>query len=78
MELYGEDVDKFFPVAHTCFFALDLPAYSTYDILRDRLHYAVTECTVIDNDYVPDEEDDGIDSDEEDEDEEDEEASNEW
>lgn len=33
--------DSYFPVAHTCFNLLDLPMYSTEDILRDRLMVAI-------------------------------------
>jgi len=29
--------DAFFPVAHTCFNLLDLPQYSTKEILKERL-----------------------------------------
>eukprot|EP00003_Mantamonas_plastica_P032754 TRINITY_DN905_c0_g1_i1.p1 TRINITY_DN905_c0_g1~~TRINITY_DN905_c0_g1_i1.p1 ORF type:complete len:276 (-),score=92.44 TRINITY_DN905_c0_g1_i1:284-1111(-) len=38
------------PESHTCFFQLDLPAYSTYEIMRERLLYAFTNCRAIDND----------------------------
>eukprot|EP00005_Dracoamoeba_jomungandri_P010878 CAMPEP_0174275398 /NCGR_PEP_ID=MMETSP0439-20130205/59802_1 /TAXON_ID=0 /ORGANISM="Stereomyxa ramosa, Strain Chinc5" /LENGTH=886 /DNA_ID=CAMNT_0015367497 /DNA_START=431 /DNA_END=3087 /DNA_ORIENTATION=- len=31
------------PTAHTCFNRLDLPAYSSYESLYQKLHYAVTE-----------------------------------
>ncbi|XP_076800643.1 E3 ubiquitin-protein ligase HUWE1-like isoform X1 [Clavelina lepadiformis] len=33
------------PCAHTCFNQLDLPAYETYDKLRERLLLAIVECT---------------------------------
>nr|CAB3254981.1 E3 ubiquitin-protein ligase HUWE1-like [Phallusia mammillata] len=33
------------PCAHTCFNQLDLPAYETYDKLRERLLLAISECT---------------------------------
>jgi len=33
------------------FFELELPAYSTYDITREKLLYAITECHAIDTDY---------------------------
>lgn len=36
--------------AHTCSFVLDLPAYSTIDIIYNRLNYAITYCTSIDGD----------------------------
>ena len=42
--------DKYLPVAHTCFFSLDLPRYSSVDIMAERLLYAMTEGTAIDAD----------------------------
>ena len=38
------------PVAHTCFFSIELPKYSSYEILRDKLKYAITNCQAIDTD----------------------------
>jgi E3 ubiquitin-protein ligase HUWE1 len=32
------------PVAHTCFNQLELPAYSSYNLLRQKLHQAITMC----------------------------------
>ena len=46
-------VDKYLPVAHTCFFTLDLPAYTTKKVMRERLVYAITHCTAIDLDNTP-------------------------
>ena len=39
-----------YPVAHTCFFSLDLPPYSSDRVMRDRLLFAVTNCKSIDAD----------------------------
>jgi hypothetical protein len=36
--------------AHTCTFVLDLPEYSTTDIMYTRLNYAITYCSSIDGD----------------------------
>ena len=36
--------------AHTCTFVLDLPEYSSMDIMYDRLNYAITYCSSIDGD----------------------------
>jgi hypothetical protein len=36
--------------SHTCFFALDLPAYTREETLREKLLYAARYCTAIDND----------------------------
>lgn len=42
--------DKRFPMGHTCFFQIDLPAYSSKDILMARLLTAITMCGGIDGD----------------------------
>ena len=44
--------DKYLPVSHTCFFTLDLPAYSCKEILKEKLLYAITHCQAIDLDRV--------------------------
>ncbi|CAF1398421.1 unnamed protein product, partial [Didymodactylos carnosus] len=44
--------------SHTCFFALDLPPYSTEEIMYERLNYAITHCSSIDADYTFNEADD--------------------
>jgi len=38
---YGND--RTLPTSHTCFNQLDMPEYSSEDILRDKLEYAVSE-----------------------------------
>jgi len=40
--------DAYYPVAHTCFFSLELP-HSTLKILRDK-RYAIFDCEAIDGD----------------------------
>ncbi len=42
--------DNYLPVAHTCFFSLELPRYSSIDIMRDKLRYAIFNCQAIDGD----------------------------
>eukprot|EP01041_Mallomonas_annulata_P000211 gene211-380_t len=42
--------DNYFPVAHTCFFSLELPRYSSFDIMKDKLRYAIYNCQAIDGD----------------------------
>lgn len=42
--------DSYFPVAHTCFFSLELPRYSTLEIMKERLRYAIFNCEAIDGD----------------------------
>ncbi|KAH9089407.1 hypothetical protein LEN26_019190 [Aphanomyces euteiches] len=39
--------DDYLPVAHTCFFQLELPNYSTDEIMRAKLLYAMNHCTSI-------------------------------
>ena len=42
--------DSYYPVAHTCFFSLELPKYSTIELMRDKLRYAIFNCEAIDGD----------------------------
>eukprot|EP00455_Lapot_gusevi_P029999 TRINITY_DN3217_c0_g3_i2.p1 TRINITY_DN3217_c0_g3~~TRINITY_DN3217_c0_g3_i2.p1 ORF type:complete len:407 (+),score=138.04 TRINITY_DN3217_c0_g3_i2:482-1702(+) len=39
------------PIAHTCFFSLDLPPYPSYEILRSKVLYAIVNCQAIDIDF---------------------------
>jgi len=48
----GTTQDGYLPVAHTCFFALELPAYSSAAIMKEKLLYALTEGVAIDADHV--------------------------
>lgn len=55
----GNNPDNFMPESHTCFFTLDLPRYSTIQVLREKLTYAIHHCRAIDTDFeVADEEED--------------------
>ncbi|CAF4467080.1 unnamed protein product [Rotaria socialis] len=49
-DVYDSEVDKTLPRSHTCFFTIDLPAYSTTDIMYERLNYAISSCSSIDGD----------------------------
>ncbi len=53
--------DKEFPEAHTCFFQLDIPAYTTDEVCKQRMITAITMCGEIDADnsaqYIPDDDD---------------------
>jgi hypothetical protein len=40
--------EKALPIAHTCFFSIDLPPYKTAETLRAKLLYAIYNCTAID------------------------------
>ena len=42
--------NAYLPLAHTCFFSIDLPAYSSLDAMKERLLYAITHCQAIDAD----------------------------
>jgi E3 ubiquitin-protein ligase HERC2 len=42
--------DDFLPESYTCFFLLKMPRYSSKEILRDKLKYAIHFCKSIDTD----------------------------
>jgi len=42
--------DSYLPVSHTCFMALDLPAYTSVDAMYSKLLYATRNCVAIDAD----------------------------
>jgi len=46
----GANPDTYLPVAHTCFFSLELPAYSSVDVLHRRLLFAINNCIAVDAD----------------------------
>jgi len=45
--------EKALPIAHTCFFSIDLPPYPNAEVLRAKLLYAIYNCTAIDVDFNP-------------------------
>lgn len=45
-----QPADVYLPVSHTCFFSLELPQYSTLDIMKEKLRYAIFNCQAIDGD----------------------------
>ena len=47
------DPDKYLPQAHTCFFSLELPDYSSTEVMKARLMYAIYNCRAIDTDGAP-------------------------
>ncbi|OII74634.1 large protein with a SPRY domain and HECT domain [Cryptosporidium ubiquitum] len=49
---YGNREDHLLPTSHTCFFQLELPMYSSKEILKERLFYAITEGIAIDIDNI--------------------------
>jgi len=48
--LHKTPADIYLPVTHTCFFSIELPRYSSKEILRDKLLYAIYNCVAIDGD----------------------------
>mmetsp|Transcript_40591 Transcript_40591/g.65991 ORF Transcript_40591/g.65991 Transcript_40591/m.65991 type:complete len:461 (+) Transcript_40591:3-1385(+) len=44
--------DAFLPIAHTCFFSLQLPRYSSLDVMHKRVLWAITNCESIDADFA--------------------------
>jgi hypothetical protein len=47
-----DNPDRFLPVARTCFFTLSLPKYSSVDVCREKLQYAIRHTEVMDADFV--------------------------
>lgn len=45
------DPNLYCPQAHTCFFSIELPAYTSYEACRDRVLYACRNCSAIDTDF---------------------------
>ena len=52
-KLNKRNPDDYMPVSTTCYFTISLPNYSSYEILRDKLRYAIHNCNSIDADFVP-------------------------
>lgn len=51
LQSFGKSpADNYLPVSHTCFFSLELPRYSSIDVMREKLRYAVMNCLAIDGD----------------------------
>ncbi len=46
-----QNPDQFLPEAHTCFFTLVLPLYSSAEVLKEKLLYAIHTCKEIDTDF---------------------------
>jgi len=44
--------DCILPVSHTCFFSLELPRYSSREVMKKKLLYAISNCHAIDTDFV--------------------------
>jgi len=48
-----QNCDGSLPIAHTCFFTIDIPRYSSEEIMREKFLYAVKFCQAIDTDGSP-------------------------
>ena len=46
-DISSNDYDKKLPRSHTCFFTIDIPPYSTYEILKEKMLYAMKNSMVI-------------------------------
>lgn len=46
-----EDPDKYLPKAHTCFFSINLPRYSSDEIMSKKLTYTMYNCIEMDADF---------------------------
>ncbi|EGG14125.1 putative ubiquitin-protein ligase [Cavenderia fasciculata] len=52
MSMMHENQDEYLPEAQTCFFTLSLPNYSSADVMKEKLLYAITTCRDIDADFI--------------------------
>lgn len=48
----SRNTDHTLPISHTCFFQLELPRYTNFEVLKKKLLYAITECRAIDADHA--------------------------
>jgi len=48
--LESQPADGYFPVSHTCFFSMEWPRYTSFEVAREKLLYAVVNCTDMDMD----------------------------
>ncbi|RHW68570.1 Concanavalin A-like lectin [Trypanosoma brucei equiperdum] len=51
--LTSDDADSTLPRAATCFFALELPDYSSLEVMKAKLYYSIENCADIDADFNP-------------------------
>ena len=47
----GANPDQYLPRAHTCFFSVNLPKYSSKELMTEKLKYAIFNCTEMDADF---------------------------
>merc|ERR1711916_69380 len=46
----GSNHDQSLPAAHTCFFTIDLPRYTSFETCRAKVLYAIINCVSVDAD----------------------------
>ena len=51
---HPRDDDRVLPVSHTCFFSLELPRYTSQEVMRAKILYAINNGYAIDTDHVAD------------------------
>jgi hypothetical protein len=51
-KMSGVNQDKRLTTASTCYFTLELPNYSSYEILKEKLKYVIMNCSEIDKDFI--------------------------
>ena len=51
--LHHINPDLALPTSHTCFFSLEVPKYSSFELLKEKLKYAISNCQAIDTDGRP-------------------------
>lgn len=54
VHVYGHMAKECFPIAHTCFFSVDVPEYDSADQMAAKFRYAMAMCGEIDGDYGAD------------------------
>ena len=50
--LENANPDGHFPVSHTCFFSMEWPRYSSVEVGRAKLMYAIANCIDMDMDHT--------------------------
>eukprot|EP01129_Flabellula_baltica_P002653 TRINITY_DN1246_c0_g1_i2.p1 TRINITY_DN1246_c0_g1~~TRINITY_DN1246_c0_g1_i2.p1 ORF type:complete len:3131 (-),score=718.92 TRINITY_DN1246_c0_g1_i2:9-8252(-) len=47
-----DDPDSHLPTAQTCFFAISIPKYTSAEVAKEKITYAIENCVDLDNDYL--------------------------
>jgi len=46
-----DNPDQYHPTSRTCFFSISIPQYSSYDVAKEKILYAIKHCKDMDNDF---------------------------